>query len=431
MTRTDAFMMAVFGLLVFFTPLLDIIATYSSVPTISGTAQVDQTLTATTGTWTHNPTSFTYQWQRAGGALSGATVSTYVPVAADVGSTLTVSVVATNSGGSSSPAMSAATSAVIGASTGIPVNTALPSISGTAQVGQTLTASNGSWTNVPTSFSYQWNISSGTPSQIFLQTLPVSNTGNQGYQFREVIPASSLTATGTVSCSIRVGFSFTAGTVAGTMTAYIGEAAATGNPSDFNGAQVRLTFGGATTLTGINGAVEIFSDYVPFTLNAASNLVIAMLYSGTTVNVGAAAAAPINIYYSNAVIDPSATTANGLLLQAGTALTAGEVDFRSGTGGSSAIVGATAKTYIPVAANVGNTLTVSVVAGNTSGSSAPATSAATSAVIPAPAPGIPVNTTLPAITGPAQVGQVETASSGSWTNSPTNFLYQSHLWPVE
>jgi hypothetical protein len=31
------------------------------VPTITGTAQVGQTLTATTGTWTHNPTSFTYQ----------------------------------------------------------------------------------------------------------------------------------------------------------------------------------------------------------------------------------------------------------------------------------------------------------------------------------------------------------------------------------
>jgi Polysaccharide lyase len=152
-------MMAVFGLLVFFTPLLDIIATNSSVPTISGTAQVDQTLTATTGTWTHNPTSFTYQWQRAGGALSGATASTYVPVAADVGST---SVVATNSGGSSSPAMSAATSAVT-ATSGVPVNTALPIIWGAAQVGQTLTASTGTWTNNPTSFTYQWQSAAPTP----------------------------------------------------------------------------------------------------------------------------------------------------------------------------------------------------------------------------------------------------------------------------
>lgn len=37
-----------------------------------------------------------------------------------------------------------------------PVSTALPAISGTAQVGQTLTASEGMWTNSPASYAYQW-----------------------------------------------------------------------------------------------------------------------------------------------------------------------------------------------------------------------------------------------------------------------------------
>src|ERR1700738_4748632 len=37
-----------------------------------------------------------------------------------------------------------------------PVNTSLPTITGTAQQGQTLTEHHGSWTHEPTSYSYQW-----------------------------------------------------------------------------------------------------------------------------------------------------------------------------------------------------------------------------------------------------------------------------------
>jgi hypothetical protein len=40
--------------------------------------------------------------------------------------------------------------------TGLPVNTALPSISGVPRVGETLSTDNGSWTGSPTMFSYDW-----------------------------------------------------------------------------------------------------------------------------------------------------------------------------------------------------------------------------------------------------------------------------------
>lgn len=123
---------------------------------------VGQTLTAATGTWTNSPLVFTYQWNSsAGGAISGATASTYVPVTGDVGNTLTVSVTAINGFGASAPATSLPTMAVI-ASGGVPVLSSAPFITGTAQVGQTLTASPGSWTNTPTSYTYQWN-DDGTP----------------------------------------------------------------------------------------------------------------------------------------------------------------------------------------------------------------------------------------------------------------------------
>ncbi|RVI58530.1 hypothetical protein CN189_26150 [Sinorhizobium meliloti] len=85
----------------------------SVLPAISGTAQVGQTLTSTTGTWSGSPT-FARQWKAGGVAISGATAATYVPVVGDVGKVITVTVTATNDSGSVS-ATSAPTAAVIAA----------------------------------------------------------------------------------------------------------------------------------------------------------------------------------------------------------------------------------------------------------------------------------------------------------------------------
>lgn len=87
----------------------------TSIPTISGTAQVGQTLTGTNGTWSQSPTSYSYQWNRTGSPIGGAIFLTYNPSAADIGSTLTLTVTATNAAGSSVPATSLPTSAVTGA----------------------------------------------------------------------------------------------------------------------------------------------------------------------------------------------------------------------------------------------------------------------------------------------------------------------------
>jgi len=76
-------------------------------PSISGTLNLGQLLTASTGTWTNSPTGYTYQWQRGGVNIGGATANTYTTVLADVGQTLTVIVTASNASGAGAPATSA------------------------------------------------------------------------------------------------------------------------------------------------------------------------------------------------------------------------------------------------------------------------------------------------------------------------------------
>jgi hypothetical protein len=87
-------------------------------PTISGTPKVAQTMTADPGSWSGNPTSFAYQWQRcdadiaACSNLAGATSKTYLVPLADLGYRLRVVVTAHNSKGTAT-ATSAITTVVV------------------------------------------------------------------------------------------------------------------------------------------------------------------------------------------------------------------------------------------------------------------------------------------------------------------------------
>ena len=93
-------------------------------PAISGTAQQGQTLAGSTGAWTSGPTAFGYQWRdcnASGGActaIAGATGSSYLVQAADVGHTVEVAVTASNASGSSPPALSPPTAVVTAAGGG-------------------------------------------------------------------------------------------------------------------------------------------------------------------------------------------------------------------------------------------------------------------------------------------------------------------------
>ena len=132
-------------------------------PTISGNAAVGEDFTADKGTWTGTATiTYTYQWRRcdASGehcdAIADSTTSTRTLTSSDAGHRLKVTVTATNSDGSAS-ATSAASPVVAAGSSGPPVNTHEPTISGSAVQGQTLTADKGSWGGAsPITYTYQW-----------------------------------------------------------------------------------------------------------------------------------------------------------------------------------------------------------------------------------------------------------------------------------
>ena len=143
----------------------------TGLPTISGTAQVDETLTADTSGIADedglDKATFSYQWIGSDGNndtdISGQTGSTYTLVSADKGKTIKVRVSFTDDADNEETLTSAATTAVV-ARPNTPA-TGLPTISGTAQVDETLTADTSGIADEDgldkATFSYQWTRSDG------------------------------------------------------------------------------------------------------------------------------------------------------------------------------------------------------------------------------------------------------------------------------
>ena len=138
----------------------------TGLPTISGTAQVAETLTADVSSIADadglTNVSYSYQWIRNDGGtdadIAGETASTHTLVSADEGKTIKVRVSFTDDAGNEETLTSAATAAV--ASRPNTPATGLPTISGTVQVDETLTADISGMADEDglnnAEFSYQW-----------------------------------------------------------------------------------------------------------------------------------------------------------------------------------------------------------------------------------------------------------------------------------
>ena len=416
----------------------------TSLPSISGSAAVGQTLSASAGSWTGSPT-FTYQWLRCANTglsclpIGGASASSYTPQAADMGLTLEVQVTATTSAGATF-AESGPTSVV----TAKPENSSLPTISGSATRGQTLSASPGSWSGYPApTFTYQWQ----RCDQSGANCTPITTATAPTYTLETPDVGSTLLITVTATNS-------TGSTQASSTTSTI----VTGPPTNTTPPTITGTATESATLTATGGS---WSGYPTPTLayqwercdqsgancNAipgasASTYKLAAPDAGATIAVlveasnGLGSAQAISTASAIVTGPPALAVAPSISgsATAGATLTAAGGSWsgypaptlayqweRCNTLGQSCvpIAGATATAYTALYADVGSTLLVTVTATNSTGA------AQSSSVASAVVTGSPTNSSLPTISGSATRGQTLSASPGSWSGYPApTFTYQ-------
>lgn len=217
-------------------------------PSITGIRTQGQTLAADPGSWTGLPSGvFTYQWQRGGVNISGATSSTYVAQAADVSagaSALTVEVTATNVVGPTTAESAGATIAAPLSLSGTP---------GTATVGSP-------YSFTPTTAgghsAYSYALTGTLPAGLSLNTTTGEISGT---------PTTSGTASG-LNITVTDSDGLTA--TLGTFSLVVSTAGAAITSLEIMGATPLLDatgdYGDADTRVGVNGNGWIAKVTVPY-----------------------------------------------------------------------------------------------------------------------------------------------------------------------
>ena len=416
----------------------------TALPSISGSTVQGQTLSTTNGTWTGSPTSYAYQWQdcNSSGAsctnITGATSASYTLEATDVGDTIRAVVTATNAGGSTA-ASSGATAVVTTPPS--PSNTALPTISGSTVQGQTLTTTNGSWNNNPTSYTYQWkdcsssctNISGATSVTYTLQSSDVGDTIESVVTAHNAGGATPATSAQTATVTPLPPSNTAPPAISGSTVQ--GQTLTTTNGS-WNNDPTSYTYQWkdcSSSCTNISGATS-----VTYTLQSSDvgdtieSVVTAHNAGGATPATSAQTATVTPLPPSNTappaisgstVQGQTLTTTNGSWNNNPTSYT---YQWKDCSSSCTNISGATSVTYTLQSSDVGDTIE-SVVTAHNAGGATPATSAQTAAVSSSGSggdPNVPANTAQPSVSGDLEQGQVLTTTSGSWSNSPTFYTYQ-------
>ena len=400
-------------------------------PSISGTAQVGSTLTADPGTWTPSGATFVYQWMADDADIGDATGTTYVVQPADLGKVITVQVVASKAGFAPAQAFSAGTSPVVNPTV---VNTALPSISGTPKVGQALTATGGTWNPSDVTLGYQWRAGADDISGATGTTYtPVDGDVGKTITVRVIATRSGYNQA--VATSAGVGpvipadappvVNLTPPSITG--TPQVGElltaSGGTWDPSD-----AALAYQWRAGPDDISGATG--TTYTPVEGDVGKTITVRVTASKsgfgpateTSAGVGPVTAAPLPEVSNVTLPTVTGTPKVGSPLTAtpGAWNPADVTPAYQWLVNGSPVSGATAATFVPGAAQVGQTVSVRVTASKTGHTSGVATSAPTATV----AKGTILNKTLPKISGKAKVGKTLTASPGTWAPSGVRITYQ-------
>ena len=405
-------------------------------PTISGTAQVGEVLEADPSgiadTDGISDVQYKYQWLADDTDISGATNATYTLTDSEESKAITVEVSFTDDAGNEETLTSAATDAVAAASTPNSPATGALTITGTAQVGETLTANTSGIADADglsdVQYEYQWladdaDISGATNATYTLadseegkaikvevsftddagngETLTSAATGAVAAE-----PQTNSPATGalTISGTVQVGETLTAN------TSGIADADGLNNVQYeyqwlADGAEIAGAIGSTYTLTAADEG-KAMKLQVGFTDDAGNQ---ETLTSAATAAVAAKPNSPAN----------GAPTISGTA-QVGETLTANTsgVDDADGLGNvqyeyqwladDSDIAGATGLTYTLINTDEGKAIKVQVSFTDDEGNAETLTSAATAAVTAAPpsiAPGEPQNLELtPVAVGTTGVG---------------------------
>lgn len=422
-----------------------------SVPVVSGTAQAGAQLRGGSGSWSGAGTlRYSFRWLRCDDAghvcapIAGAKAAAYVPVAADVGKTVALTVAASDASGTATVA--AGMVGPIAAAASPLASTARPVVAGAAQLGSTLSVSAGTWTSTPTILAYAWLRCDGEGRSC----VPIPDAGAATYTAAAADVGSSLV----VRVQAKAGRTTQA--VLSLPSAPIGAAGETpvGRPTLSGAAEVGTRLAGAAPPGARAGAAVTFqwyrcdatgahcasvhgatrSTYTTVVRDAGGTIALTATVTsgGTSTAAYSSLLGPIAPRGAPGV-STAQPTVDGRPVQ-GRALVAAPGSWRPVPAAihyawqrcnangrvCAAIDGATQSRYVPTRADIGHAL-ASLVVATFGGTPETAFSVATAPVQAA----VLTNTVPPTATGTLGVGSRLTASPGIWVGAPPiTYRYQ-------